>query len=582
MHRSILAGAIVSTAAVACSSCLVNAADWTTLGGDAGMTKYSPDNINGTVHLNYTKQFYSPYDQDAPATSGYWFASTILIKNGTASVFSSDAPLARTQYFGSGIPVTLFNYSTGQTTSEVTSPNQNDWANLPFPPNTTYNPYSPSGKFSIRQGENQREVDSSHDSETVVWAPNGKIYVRRGGDTSTTASFDPSSNAWERLVILKGSPNLSNYNNLYEGDANAFMQVYGNQLIYRPGDTRQTSPYVSVDLTPTAMTSNGIPGPFQYDVGPNIPPTNAGQLYDGFRYGDIPKVTTVNLNGVPTPVSIISGLSTTSTPTNGYQYSVITQATNLTTGAPLWSNTFSDNGGGNTGYYTSTGNYWRFVASNTGTFVMQTGTTTDPADPRVIRALDTATGATKWTDPMPAGTVSPLFATKANDLYVIGSTGQEKLNLTTGAVEWTKSNSFYTDYDYTVGEDPVYRSLVLTDGTLWFVSGYLGVPAYLVGMNTTDGSIVQEINLSDLVSATPGQVLWAVNDLAEANGQLSVLVGIHVLGDPHILDSSGGGGLQIQKLFTFTPTTVPEPAALSVLALAGVPVLRRRRLASSR
>ena len=39
---------------------MAQAADWTALGGNAGMTKYSPDDIPGRISLSYTKTFYSP------------------------------------------------------------------------------------------------------------------------------------------------------------------------------------------------------------------------------------------------------------------------------------------------------------------------------------------------------------------------------------------------------------------------------------------------------------------------------------------------------------------------------------------
>ena len=48
----------------------------------------------------------------------------------------------------------------------------------------------------------------------------------------------------------------------------------------------------------------------------------------------------------------------------------------------------------------------------------------------------------------------------------------------------------------------------------------------LIGLNTADGSIIQQIDLSTMVSATPGQTLLQVDDMAESNGELSVLVGI--------------------------------------------------------
>ena len=78
---------------------------------------------------------------------------------------------------------------------------------------------------------------------------------------------------------------------------------------------------------------------------------------------------------------------------------------------------------------------------------MDTGAGT-VADPRILRNLNAATGATVWTAPLPTGTSNPLLATSGNSAYVVGPTGQMKMNLSTGAVVWKTSHAFDTDSSY--------------------------------------------------------------------------------------------------------------------------------------
>ena len=43
-----------------------------------------------------------------------------------------------------------------------------------------------SGRYSIHLGESDSEIDSGHDTESIVWGADGNIYARHGGDNSVT------------------------------------------------------------------------------------------------------------------------------------------------------------------------------------------------------------------------------------------------------------------------------------------------------------------------------------------------------------------------------------------------------------
>src|SRR5206468_1447405 len=144
-------------------------------------------------------------------------------------------------------------------------------------------------------------------------------------------------------------------------------------------------------------------------------------------------------------------------------------------------------------------------------------------------ALDAGSGAVKWTYTLPAGSAQPLLASHGTDLYVIGASAQLKLNIETGNLIWSRASTFPAgEAGYIASfEDPLYRPMVLTDDTAWFVDGAGTSPsASLVGLRTSDGAIVQQIDLAALVSQKPGESLLCVNDLAESDGKLAVLLGI--------------------------------------------------------
>src|ERR1043165_553942 len=100
MHgRVCLAVAVLAASGLGIQS--THADDWTTQGGDAGMTHYSADNIPTTVTFKYSKRFYSILSNDP--SFNYYYSNSILIKNGTAAVFSYDSPpTVSSDNFGQG------------------------------------------------------------------------------------------------------------------------------------------------------------------------------------------------------------------------------------------------------------------------------------------------------------------------------------------------------------------------------------------------------------------------------------------------------------------------------------------------
>jgi hypothetical protein len=556
--------------ALAAPATMLQAADWTALAGDAGMTRYSPDNIAGQVQVDYVKRFYSTFSND-PSPGNYYYSQSILIRDGVAAVFSSDSPPhIPGDNFGAGLPLTFFNLKTGQTTARTTTPSLSAWSSLPLPAGVKYT--YPSGRYSLHLGESPQEIDSGHFTQSLVWGADGTLYARHGGDNAVTAAFAPATNTWTRLTPLKASPTLSNYNSFYEGDANGFLQVFGNSLLYRPGDTRQTSPYVAVNVSPSALSA-GTAGTFISNIGPDIPAVASDDYTNGLRYGDIPKAATVNVNGTSTGVSVVAGLSVSSA-NFPYQYAVKVQATNLATGTSLWTKSFPSDNGGPNGFYTSTPDYWRFLASADGTYVLYSGTTT-----RTLEAIDMATGAQKWSHALPAGSTEPLMAANGNSLYVIGDTAQMAMNIDTGAVVWSTKNSTRAEAtSFMSGEDPINHPLVLTSGTAWYLDGGTSVAGEqsLVGIDTATGKIIQQIDLTALVAKKPGESLLAVNDIAAANGELAVLLGIRSTADPYPTAAPGSSnGIIYQDLYVFT--AVPEPTGVLPLGAGAMLFCRRRR-----
>ena len=425
--RSVIAAVILAAGGL-CQVRASDSGDWSCVGGDPGMTKYTPDDIPATpsLSLDYVKRFYTGYCNDpGPA---YHYSSSVLIQNGTAMVLDPDSPYTRS-YYGIGLGLTFFNINSGAVTARTNYPNQQSGQNN-----------------GIWMGENVAEIDSNHFSAAMVWNSDGNIYMRRGGDHYSTAAYNPATSTWTSMQRLTSSPNYSDWG----GDSGAFISAWGNNLVYRPGDTRDTTPYIATDISAVAF-AGGTAGAWKQDLGPNG--MTAGSA-DGLRYGDIPKIS-------PSGIAVVCGYSESS------PAQVVVQASNLATGGNLWSKSYASSPG-TTGFYTSTSDYWRFVATDN-YFVMFSGTTT-----KTVRILNMADGSEKWNYAMPSGD-DPIMATHGNDLYVVGKSKQVKLNLSTGAVEWSQSNAFGTDANYAIGNDVIYRPMVLTDDTMWFIDGGNGL-----------------------------------------------------------------------------------------------------------
>src|SRR5262249_17398691 len=155
---------------------------------------------------------------------------------------------------------------------------------------------------------------------------------------------------------------------------------------------------------------------------------------------------------------------------------------NLATGQTAWHVAYASNGAGRLGFRTSASDYYRFVASDQGYFIFFT-TAASPT-PSTLRVLNLQAGDQVWSMPLDVND-RPLLACHGDSLYVIGNSHQWKLSLSTGAVIWQVANSFPNDAGYfhtnyldqnswdpdVYGGDPLYRPMVLTDDSLWFVDG---------------------------------------------------------------------------------------------------------------
>ena len=120
-----------------------------------------------------------------------------------------------------------------------------------------------------------------------------------------------------------------------------------------------------------------------------------------------------------------------------------------------------------------------------------------------------------------------------------------------GKIVWSKENHFHGDPGYVIGgEDALYRPMVLTDDTLWFIdgSGTGGDHHNLVGLKTSDGSIVETIDLAAMAKKD-GESLLVVNDMAASGGKLGVLVGIQSKDDPH---GPNNNRIIYQNLYVFS------------------------------
>jgi Bacterial Ig domain len=443
-----------------------SATAWTRQGADSGMTKYSSSDLPSVAPtLAYIKRFYGTW---AGYTGNYFYANNVIVNAGAAVLFSNDASEGT-------LKVTKFDWHSGATLAK--------WAQ----------PY--------QLGEHDREVDSHHFTNPIMWHSNGKIYSRRGGDNRDQYDFDPSTGAWHQIGIYS-PPDTG----AWGGDATAFLQTYGNLMVYRWGHVENDGPYSANDITT---------GQWVQSLGPNV----AG---DRYRYGDWPKIAQ-NVHVIAASI-------------NSYT-AVYLEARQLAPGGGiLWSKMYPSDSGGLRGTYSGVSDYWRFVATEEGqyAFFTRSGSPT-------VRVLDIQTGQEKWNRLLTNNAERPLLAAHGGYLYVIGRAEQLKLDINTGALVWRQTNSFPNDAGYlhqnyedtnNYTTDIVYRPMVLTDSTLWFVDGAVADSARLVGLKTSDGGILTTIDLA--ARARHGtETLALVNDMAASDGKLGILVTIRDSADTH-------------------------------------------------
>ncbi len=514
---------------LSCMAMTAQAADWAYQGSDPGYTKYASDNIRGDAALQqvYTKRFYSKFSADI--NPNYNFSTGVLVRNGQAWVISNDAVDSGNWY--SPIVATKFDWATGNTLSHSNLPGYG-YAGSPY----TFHPNECSG-----------ELDTNHCNFPALWAPDGRIYARRGGDQRCLGAMDPATGTWTMLPKDGNSPQGDGY------DTPASFNYYNNNLIYHGGYAGSNGIYgFAVSDISAAAWTNGTQGQFRFNLSntsPTYSPYGAWTI-NCRREGDTPKAAA--------NMAVVSSYSTN--PTGGASTMYVT-ATNLVTGAQAWTKNYATDTCGQTGTrdggtYSATSDYWRYIASEDGKYmyyVRNGGTTTLHVD-------NIATGQQICTVPLAANS-DPLMSYNNNYIYVGGAKEQMKIDATTGAVIWRQTNQFNSDKGYTLTQfyakysmtyiDPLYRPVVLTNDTMWWVDGSSINYGHLIGMSTTDGTIVQNIDLAAMVTAkNANERLVAVNDVMDANGQLGVLVDIGDVTDPNYI-SGVANKVKYQDLYLF-------------------------------
>lgn len=495
-----------------------SAGDWTGQGGDAGMTKYSPDNIVARdLQLVYKKRFYSKWTDWTEHYGAYQYACNVMIRNGQAIVLTDDAPdkggISGPLYY------THFNWLTGKTIHRA---------------QITYGPAGASKSF--HGGENPAEIDSNHFNFPAVWHSDGRVYARRGGDKRCQGALTVSTYTWTYLPSDK--PIRTNG---WGGDTLAFITAYRDNVIYHPGDLRDTHNYAVGDIS-AAQWAAGTPGETAYWAGgelvpyqDDMPKCGAGKLivaYDAspFRTGGAPQTTVA--------------------------------ATDLQTHKLAWKKSFSSQ----SGYQAQGPDKWQYVATEDGYFAMSyrgipgtscPGGSTSPATQPTsagsiactIYVLNSADGSERFTYKMGSAAERPLLAYARGFLYVIGKKEQVKLDIRDGRVIWRQTHVFLNDMNYAYN-DFTYRPMVLTDDSLWFVdrsADNSSTNDRLIGIDTASGKIFQTLNVSKVVGQAKNEQLIHVQDLMAANGQLGVLVDIKETTDPHNITN----GIKYQDLYVY-------------------------------
>lgn len=506
------------------ASSVTYGADWSRIGADAGFSKYSSDNIysNATLNLQYAKRFYSKY---AANKGNFFYGSSVVTRGGKAVIIADDR---QNSPDADKVTFMQFDWLTGQAEGYYATP----WA----------------------LWQNDREVDSHHYTNPIIWHSDGRVYMRRGGDTGSNQVFLPETG--ELITIYnRGSQSIPQY------DATALMQTYKDMLICRYGHTYYTQDYCAVSIAEACFAAPNQEGQadtlgrYIMDVGPSV--SDAAGI-DGLygstgRYGDIPKCAN--------DVCVMAGLAYSSLDAWPDNTKVWLEATDLTSAQTLWTRTWVSDSGGQHGLATSISDYWRFIATDSGHYVFFTRA---PQQPVTVRAVDLRTGQEKWTRSLVDPLERPLLAYHAGYVYVIGRADQYKLDINSGAEVWHTTYSWPHDRGYVIGnhengsikpltQDPLYRPAVLTDGTLWFVDGdgsatsYAPTAAMLVGIRVSDSQVVQQVDLQALYSNKPNESLLVVNDLLVSNGLLGVLVGVRDSGSLY----PNTNGIDYQDLYVF-------------------------------
>ena len=547
----------MSLALVVLASPAARADDWTNVGGDAGMTKYSPGNIgDGLLQQVYTKRFYSKWQDWVGGddtnyynpNATYMTANNVVIRGGVAVVQSNDAP-DNGNIWGP-LYTTVFDWATGTTRWKVAMRSSG-----------TGDPdYATNPAMWFHSGENYAEIDTNHYRFPTVFGSDNRIYMRRGGDQRAMGAMSLSSRTWAYLPADLPVPNCG-----WAGDAAASITLYKDRLLFHPGDTRDGWNYASQDVS-AAQWSAGTPGQSAVWI-PNAAPRITGnQVNDGLRAaGDIPKAAQ--------DVAVVAGWYNTGSASTAKTY---VTASNVYTGQQLWSKTFDSSTVGGTGFYAGTSDYWQFVATEDGQYAMFNRPSGQTAK---VRVLDLLTGDEKWNKTL-ISDASPLMAYSDGYLYIVARNEQMKVNADTGAVAWRLTNSFTGDTCKNFSRDPIYRPMVLTDDTLWFVNNFATGGDHLVGMRTSDGQIIKDLNLQSLYGSSEVEI--GVQDLVAADHKLGVFLDIKQVGDVNLLTADASHpnsnpsspGQRYQDLVVFQ---TPEPASLAILSLGAVALLRRRK-----
>ena len=96
--------------------------DWTNMGGNGGMDKYSSDDLPvGTLQLEYDKRFYSKWSDFSGTWANYNIANNVVIRNGVAAVQSYDVGNDDQYNLNSysAMYTTVFDWQTGTTSARI-------------------------------------------------------------------------------------------------------------------------------------------------------------------------------------------------------------------------------------------------------------------------------------------------------------------------------------------------------------------------------------------------------------------------------------------------------------------------------